>query len=71
MAAQARVSRENRLWPGSPVEGESVEALERNCTGPGLGTAKCLPHNVQMGGWGQGEMGTCPEGSGESATRLG
>lgn len=71
MAAQAKVSRGTRSWPGSPVEGETAEARKRSCPGPGPGIAKCLPHNIQMGAWGQEKAAACPEDSGESAAGLG
>lgn len=54
-----------------PSGRRSRRALKRNCPGPGPGTAKCLAHNIQMGGWGQEKAGMCPEDSGESATGLG
>lgn len=54
MTARAKASRENRLWPGSPVEGETVEALKRSCPGPGPGITKCL--SLTSSGWvGRGE----------------
>ena len=65
MTAQAKASRGHGLWPGSPVEGETVQAPKRGCPGPGPGITEC-PSRAQVGGKGQERAGAGPQDSGES-----